>query len=221
MSYKGRGWNARELADAGLKNEDGEVALSELMGDEEFMEWRKRGDEINLRAKAHQWEIGQWIVQGEDMKEIAGEAVDQRFKHSIYAAAADTTGYTINTIKGFAHVVRNVPEDIRDEFPLVSFAHLKLIAIFHSDPQKQRDLLSEMLIGDLKVGQARDMIRQRFGPPKERKSKADRHAERIIAHCNHVLSELENFNPETVTPHLRAAVLRSAEKTRKTLDLSG
>lgn len=109
-------------------DEDGNLLeMSEWIGDEAFMEWREQGDTINLKAKDHQWELGRWIVVGETMKEIAGEVVDQRFKHSVYAAAADITGYSINSIKGFASVVRNVSEEIRDEFPLLSFAHLKLV----------------------------------------------------------------------------------------------
>jgi hypothetical protein len=197
--------------------EDGELLeLPELIGDEAFMEWRKSGDAINLKAKDHQRELGRWIVQGEEMKAIAGEAVDQRFKHSVYAAAADITGYTINTIKGFATVARNVSDEIMDQFPL-SFAHFKLVTKFSHDPDKQRDLLSEILIGDLKVGQAREMIRHRTDGPKAKKSKADKQAERIIAHCAHILAELENYDLAAATPKLQEAVVRKTEETRAAL----
>jgi hypothetical protein len=217
MSYKGRGWNAQELAEAGLKTEDGEPELEEWIGDDAFMDWRKQGDEINLKAKDHQWELGRWVVTGEDMKQIAGEVADQRFKHSVYAAAADITGYTINSIKSFATVVRNVPEEIKDDFPTLSFAHLKLVAKFDQEPNKQRDLLTEMLIGDLKVAQARERIRFLTDGPKAVKSKADRHTEEIIAHLNHVLARLENYDLEKARPKLQEAVLRKVEETRKAL----
>src|ERR1700730_1348958 len=216
----GRGWNKHELAAAGRKTEDDEdnSILPELIGAEEFMAWREQGGAINLKAKDHQRELGRWIVVGEDMKAIANEVVDQRFKHSVYAAAADITGYTINTIKSFAHVARNVPEEIVDEFPMLSFAHLKLVSKYSNDPDRQRNLLSEMQIGDLKVSQAREMIRFKDGEIRERKSKADRHASRVIAHCNHVLAELENYNLRTATPKVQEAVLLKAEKTRKALE---
>jgi hypothetical protein len=199
-------------------DEDGNLLeLPEWIGDEAFMEWRKQGDAINLKAKDHQWELGRWIVSGETMKEIAGEVVDQRFKHSVYAAAADITGYSINSIKGFASVVRNVPEEIRDEFPLLSFAHLKLVAKYHENPDRQRNLLSEMLIGDLKVGQARERLRFLDGEIKERKSKADKHASRIISHLNHVLVELENFKLSTASLKAQEDVLEKVQETRRAL----
>jgi len=215
----GRGWNKQELADAGRKTEDDEdfSILPELIGAEAFMDWRKQGDAINLKAKDHQRELGRWIVVGEEMKEIAGEAVDQRFKHSVYAAAADITGYSINTIKSFAHVARNVPEDIMDGLPTLGFAHFKLVAKYDSDRQLAR--LSEMLIGDLKVSQAREKMQFLDGVIKERKSKADRHASRIIAHLNHVLKELAaDVDLRTATPKVQEAVLRKAKETRKALE---
>src|SRR6267378_1893107 len=105
---RARGWNKQNLAatdrlaaagrrmgfevdvDHGLRpgEQDFSFCLPELIGAEEFMAWREQGDAINLKAKDHQRELGQWIVVGEDMKAIAGEVADQRFKHSVYAAAA-------------------------------------------------------------------------------------------------------------------------------------
>jgi hypothetical protein len=199
-------------------DEDGNLLeMPELIGVEAFIEWRRQGDAINLKAKDHQWELGRWIVTGETMKEIAGEVVDQRFKHSVYAAAADITGYSINSIKGFASVVRNVSEEIRDEFPLLSFAHLKLVQKYHADPDRQRNLLSEMLMGDLKVSQARERVRHLDGEIKERKSKADRHACRVLAHLKHVLAELEDFNLTTASLKVQEDVLRKVQETRRAL----
>lgn len=207
------------MAAAGRRTEDDEddSLFPELIGAEAFMDWRKQGDAINLSAKDHQWELGEWVKIGEDMKAIAGEVVDQRFKHSVYAAAADITGYTINTVKSFANVVRNVPEDIKNEFPLLSFAHLKLVAKFHHDPDKQRNLLTEMQIGDLKVAQARERIRFLTDGPRAKKSKADKHAERIIAHLKHVLMEVKNCDLQNATTKLQETVMRKAGETRKAL----
>jgi hypothetical protein len=198
-------------------DEDGNLEMPELIGDEAFMEWRERGDVINLKAKDHQWELGSWIVEGETMKEIAGEVVDQRFKHSVYAAAADITGYSINSIKGFANVVRNIPEQIRDEFPTLSIAHLKLVAKYHGDPEKQRNRLSEMLMGDLKVSQARERLRLLDNEIRKPKSKPDRHASRVISHLDHVLAELENLNLMAATSTVQGDVLKKVQETRRVL----
>jgi hypothetical protein len=217
MSLRKRGWNAQELADAGLRTEDGEPELRELIGEDDFMTWRDQLDAINLKGKEHQRELGRCIVAGEDMKAIAGEVVDQRFKHSVYAAAAEITGYTINTIKGFATVARNVSEEMMNDFPTLSFAHLKLVAKFSQEPDRQRTLLTEMVIGNYKVGHAREVIRLKTEGPTVAKSKADKHAERIIAHCSHLLRELGNYNLGIATPKLQEALLRKAEETSRVL----
>jgi hypothetical protein len=218
--YRKPRYTDNELAEIRAENraENGDPELRELIGEEEFMKWRDHGDEINLKAKDHQWELGQWIVEGEMMKEAAGITVDQSFKHSVYAAAASITGYSIHSIKGFASVVRNVPEEIKNEYPTLSFGHFKAVAKYNQDHDKQRARLTEMAIGDLTVTRARDRMLVLDGEIKVRKSKADRRATTLIAHLNHVLRELEDNNDlDKASPKLQEMVDRKVLETMRAL----
>src|SRR6266851_4611729 len=97
-------WNKQELAAAGRRTEDDEddSILPELVSEEEFMNWREQGKRIVIGETDRQWELGRWIVFGEDLKELAGIARDQRFRNAVYKAAADITGYSVKTVKQLA-----------------------------------------------------------------------------------------------------------------------
>src|SRR5215469_13933201 len=169
--FYNRGMNKEELASAGRRTEDDEdnSIMPELISEEDFMNWREEGKRIVIGETDRQWELGRWIVAGEDLKEIAGVTRDQRFKNAVYKSAADITGYSVKTIKQLAYVVRNVPEELKDEFKGVTFAHLKLVAKY--DRQKQREFLAQIQRSDLTVAEARDKVNFLAGEKSEKKSR--------------------------------------------------
>ena len=121
-------------------DEDGNlIGMPELVGEEVFVNWREQGKKIVVEECDRQWALGEWIVNGEQLKEMAEIAVSQRFKNAVYKSAADITGHSVKTIKTLAFVVRNVPAELKLEFK-VSFAHLKLVA--SCDLHQQRELLT-------------------------------------------------------------------------------
>lgn len=216
--YKGRGMNEEELRSAGRRTEDDEdySIMPELVSEEDFMKWREEGKKIVIGETERQWELGRWIVAGEDLKEIAEYTQDQRFKNAVYKAAADITGYSVKTIKQLAYVVRNVPEELKDEFKGVTFAHLKLVAKY--DEQRQREFLEQIQRSNLTVAEARDRVQFLAGEKSEKKSKADRTARRVTWHCNNLMKALESLRDrDAVTPYLYRQMIAMMEQTRKTL----
>lgn len=226
MSTKKRGWNAQEFADAGRKtedywedghgnetDEDGNIMLPEIVGEEWFMEWRKEGQEIAVEETERQWRLGVWVQKAEMMKEVAAETRDQRFKHAVYKAAAGILGISPRTAKGYAYVVRNVPEALKNEFA-VSFAHFKLVAPFASDIAKQRRYLAEMVASGLNVTESRERINFLEGPKVEDKSVADRKAARIGWHASKLTGLLDSGGlPSTGS----AALVFQLEDTRSAI----
>ena len=195
MSYKGRGWNETEIEEAGC-TEDGEPLPYEVIPEEEFMAWRERGKKIMTDEKERQWQLGCWVCEGEDMKEQAGEGgIDQRFRNSIYKAAAAITGHSINTLKAMANVVRNVPEEIKEEFP-VSFAHLKLVANRSYSDEQRRDYLAQIHRSNLNVTEARERIAFLTGQRTEKMSKERKRAKRFAYHASGLIDLLENGTGE-------------------------
>ena len=81
----------------------------ELIPEEAFDEWRTKGEKLAFDAAEHQWDLGDWINEGEWLKETAGITRNQYFKHGVYVAGADITGLSVATIKDYAYVARNVP----------------------------------------------------------------------------------------------------------------
>ena len=213
-----RGWNKQELADAGRRTEDDEdnSILCDYVGEELFMKWRERGMEIVVSERDRQWELGAWVVEGEDMKDAAALTSDQRFKNSVYKAAADITGHSVKTIKSLAYVVRNVPPAVKDEFR-VSFAHLKLVAKY--DLKEQRDYLREIEVGNLNVKEARDRVRFLAGERIDKTSVADRHAKRITWHCEKLTESIENPRLDEMSPFVRKTLLEKVNRLRKDLEL--
>ncbi len=210
-------WNKRELAAAGRRTEDDEddSILPELVTEEEFMNWREQGRRIVIGETNRQWELGRWIVFGEDLKELAGIARDQRFRNAVYKAAADITGYSIKTVKQLAYVVRNVPEEVKEEFKGVSFAHLKLVAKY--DVHRQREFLEQVQRSNLTVTEARDKVKFLAGEMSEKKSKVDRAAKRITWHCNKLLETLGSRGLSSATPHLYREMVAKMEQARSAL----
>lgn len=197
MMLRRRGWNKQEEADAGC-TEDGDPLPKEFISEEEFMNWREWGKEIVRDEADRQWRLGEWIVEGETMKEMAElGGVDQRFKNPVYKAAADITGYSVQTIKALANVVHRVPKEVKEEFK-VSFAHLKLVASL--DVEHQRKLLTEMERSNLTVKQGRDKVAFFKGARTKRKSKGDRQAARIAWHCKHLTKALESIKLSSASP---------------------
>lgn len=72
-------------------------------------------------------------------------------------------------------------------------------------------------MGDLRVSEARQRLRYLDGEIRERKSKADRHASRVLAHLKHVLAELEDFNLTTASLKVQEDVLKKVQETRRAL----
>ncbi|HEY2119587.1 MAG TPA: hypothetical protein VGH37_10425 [Candidatus Acidoferrum sp.] len=196
-------------------DEDGNLLESpEYIGEEEFMKWREFGVEIVKDEKNRQWALGQWIFEGENMKDMAWEMRDQRFKNSVYKAAADITGYSVQTVKALAYVVRNVPVEVKDEFN-VSFAHLKLVAKY--DQAKQRDYLGQIERGRLNVTEARERLKFLNGETADRMSAADRRAKRITWHCDKLIHALDDHNLEATSQLIRATLRPKIKDTRRVL----
>lgn len=199
-----------------LDGEDGDPVLPELIGDNAFAEWRREGEDLTRDAADHQWALGDWIVRGEELKEVAGITQDQRFKHAVYSAAANITGLSVYTIKDYAYVARNVASDDRE--PTLSFGHHKLVSALPRD--KQRELLQEMQLGNLTVGDARDRVKfvVNQGKPKPAtKTKAERMSERIIALCESLAELLGQYEGSTARPDLQSRCVESINKARRAL----
>ena len=216
--HKNRGMNEDELRSAGRRTEDDEdnSIMPELVSEEDFMKWREEGRTIVIGETDRQWALGRWIVAGEDLKEIAGYTQDQRFKNAVYKAAADITGYSVKTIKQLAYVVRNVPEELKEEFKGVTFAHLKLVAKYNE--QKQREFLEQIKRSNLTVTEARDRVKFLAGEKSEKRSRADRTAKRVTWHCNNLMKALETLRDrDAVSPYLYRQMIARMEQARKTL----
>jgi hypothetical protein len=162
--------------------------------------------------------LGDWIVRGEELKEIASITRDQRFKHAVYSAAADITGLSIQTIKDYAYVARNVPDGMR-RMETLDFGHHKLVAAL-SDEQ-QRDFLLEFESGHLSVGDARRRLRfvLNQGQPKpQTKDKADTGAERIIRLCDQLLESISRSHLTASTPAVYFTLMDTVTKTCEVLE---
>jgi hypothetical protein len=213
MRHHKRGWTKQDEAWEGC-TEDGEVKLPELIGEEAFNMWRDQGKELVVKDKDRQWALGEWIVEGEQMKEAAGLTVDQRFKNAVYKSAADITGYSVRTVKSLAYVVRNVRPEVKDRFK-VSFAHLKLVASLNGE--QQQELLEEMERSDLTVAQGRDKVRFVTGKLPAKTSAADRRARRVIWHCNLLVQVLEDPELGRTSPILYESLVATIANTREAL----
>lgn len=209
-------WHDR---DGAATDDDGNNLLTEIVSEEEFEAWRERGTELVRAAGMNQWAIGEWIVEGEDLKEMAGlMGADQQFKNSVYKAASAITGHSVQTIKSIAFVVRHTLE-LKDEFKELSFAHFKLVASPQIDLEKKRNLLGEMQRSKRNVMDSREMVRFQTGTVPEKRSRADKRALRLIAHCKHILAEMENYNLAAASPKLQEQVLDKVAATRLVLEL--
>jgi hypothetical protein len=191
----------------------------ELIPEEAFDEWRKKGEQLVFNASEHQWDLGDWIVEGEDLKEIAGMTRNQYFKNGVYVNGADITGLSVVTIKDYAYVSRNVPSEIRNK--TLSFGHHKLVAGL--DREQQVAFLSEMEVGHLTIGAARRRIRQVLygAKPKakpESKDKADVRAERIVELCEELLDLLFKGHLTASTPAVYFALTDTVTKVSEVLD---
>lgn len=185
-------------------DEDGNLLsddLPELIGEEDFAAWRERGKELVKGHLNHQWALGYWIVEGEELKELAGITVDQRFKNSVYKAAADITGYSIKTVKSLANVVRNIEEELKEEFRL-SFAHFKLVASPSISVDQKRELLSEMERSNLTVAEGRAKVgfRLNSSPKPKRDSAADRGVAKAMEYCDQLAKLLDNSDLSDASP---------------------
>jgi hypothetical protein len=191
---------------------------TELISDEAFDAWREEGEKLSFHASAHQWTLGDWIVQGEELKEIAGITRNQEFKHGVYSVAADITGLSVATIKDYAYVARNVPDDGRRNAKL-GFGHHKLIAGL---PEKlQLEFLSEMELGHLAVGAARRRIRfvLNQGQPRHKPNdKNDLQAERIIRLGEELIEALSHDHLTAKTPSVYFRLMDTVTKALEVLD---
>jgi hypothetical protein len=190
----------------------------EMITDEGFDAWREEGEKLSFNAAQHQWDLGDWVVRGEELKAMASTTRDQRFKHAVYSSAADITGLSIATIKDYAYVARNVPEDIRERATL-GFGHHKLVAGL---PRKQQlEFLSEMQLGHLTVGDARARIRfvLNQGQPKpQAEDKTDVGAERITRLCDQLLESLSRSHLTATNPAVYFALMDAVTKTCEVLE---
>jgi hypothetical protein len=198
--------------------QDGGYCDPELVSDEEYDSWRDRGEKLCFDAADHQWALGYWIVEGEDLWDLATAIRNRRFKHGVYMAAADITGLSVATIKDYAYVARNVPEEIRNK--TLSFGHHKLIAGL--EREQQLAFLSEMAVGHLTVGDARRRIqyvnRAKPKPKTESKDKADARAEQIIGLCEELLKLLSQGHITASTPAVYFALTDTVTKVSEVLD---
>jgi hypothetical protein len=189
----------------------------ELVSDEEYDAWLERGEKLGFDAAEHQWALGDWIVEGEDLWDLATAIRNRRFKHGVYMAAADITGFRVDTIKDYAYVARNVPEGTRVK--TLSFGHHKLIAAVPHEQQVK--FLAEMQSGGLNVGDARRRIKYLLSrakpepndkanvsaepkpkskPKLESKEEADARAEQIIRLCDQLIELLSQDHLAAATP---------------------
>src|SRR5205807_3256064 len=86
--------------------------------------WVEQGRALAKANAARQFEIGDWLLAGEE-----------RLKKKAYAEAQKIFRYERSTLKLFAHVARNVPALVRtNDLP---WEHHKLVARFKPEIQKQ------------------------------------------------------------------------------------
>jgi hypothetical protein len=223
------GWTAEDFRGEGRKtedtweddygnptDEDGHLLMQEVVGEEVFVNWRERGKQIAKDEKNRQWMLGQWIVEGEELKQLAGNPA---FKHSVYQAAAEITGHSVQTIKSLANVVRNVHEELKDEYQ-VSFAHLKLVANTRYTEAQQRDFLSQMERANLNVAESRARVQYLTNTRPERKPKADARVDRIIQRCRKLEEVLGSYDFNNTSPGVHEAFLLALMGTRHTIALA-
>jgi hypothetical protein len=196
----------------GPREEHGPEPL-ELVSDQAFLKWRDAGYALALDMAQHQFTIGYWIVEGEDLKEVAG---NPKGRHAIYSAASDITGLNVATVKDYAYVARHVPPSVR--VPTLAFGHHKLIAGL---PEvQQREWLSEMQLGKLSVREARRKMQHRAGkqdhkPEPELTSPADKRAMKIIQLCKPLVEVLSENTFDEVSPLVSRTMVESLEAVRK------
>jgi hypothetical protein len=212
----------------------------ELIRDEDFERWRAEGERLLIDAAEHQWALGDWIVRGEEFKEIASITRDQSFKHGIYSGAAEITGLSVDTIKDYAYVARNVPEEIRVK--TLAFGHHKLVAGLSEEEQRKQ--LELFKTGHLTVDDARRRIQylrdkgqlsskpakagadsrparlaKEPQPKSELDHKPDKRAQRIVKLCDQLLDSLsEDYIAAAATPAAHWTLTLTAARVREVLE---
>jgi hypothetical protein len=213
--------------------EDDGYFETEVVSDEEFDAWRERGEKLSFDAADHQWALGDWIVEGDELRGAASLTRSQCFKHGVYNFAADVTGLSVATIKDYAYVARSVPEEMRVK--TLSFGHHKLIAGL--EREQQLAFLSEMEVGHLTVGDARRRIkyllsrakpeskpndkanvRTEAKPKPKSKDEADGRAGELIRLCDQLIELLSQDHLAAATPAAYWTLMHAVATAREVLE---
>lgn len=215
--------------------EDGGYFETEVVSDEEFDAWRERGEKLSFDAADHQWALGDWIVEGDELRDAASLTRSQRFKHGVYNSAADVTGLSVPTIKDYAYVARSVPEEMRVK--TLSFGHHKLIAGLPREQQLK--FLDEMQAGRLNVGDARRRIKYLLSrakpeskpndkanvrteakpkPKSKSKDEADGRAGELIRLCEQLIELLSQDHLAAATPAAYWTLMHTVATAREVLE---
>ena len=133
----------------GLLTNHGKDGISVYGTTEDYYEWLNRGRTLCESHSDNQWNIGDWLIEGEcafDFKSVvgdlprhmligrghAGDDGEIEYKSikvpNFWKDAAAETGSAVNTLKVIVRVARAYPKDVR--FRQLSFTHHQIAAAY-------------------------------------------------------------------------------------------
>jgi hypothetical protein len=120
--------------------------------------WRNQGHSLAQADSNRQFEIGEWIIAGEE-----------RWQKKAYKEAATIfRAYGHNTLKQFASVARNVPAYIRI-YDSLRWGHYQIIARFPK-PEYQQELLAKAAECEWAVATFREYVNEKHPPVKKKRT---------------------------------------------------
>ena len=171
--------------------------------DNGFDKWRQLGRIISESGNRLQWDIGDWIVAGQD---TYGERRAYREAQSIF------TGYLPATLKDFAYVSRHVPSSVRTND--TSWAHHKQVARF-PNPDYQKQLLAEATKRKWSLAKFREYVQEKHPQQKKKELREKKQSTAVLqnpaAAVQSVVKKLDEYVNSTLclTPANKAIFFRS------------
>ena len=175
-------------------------------------EWLARGRELAQADSAGQFEIGDWLIAGEE-----------KWSRKAYAeASAIFNGYAKATLFTFASVARSVETLSRNKD--LSWNHHKVVARF--GPEKQRELLSRAAQEGLNISAFRKSVNKECPPRDNPEDEPDRPVKLVLTVPANTIERLARVamergdEVESTALYLIERALRLPDIWQKAEDLS-
>jgi hypothetical protein len=189
--------------------DDGVLGFEDDSDDTLYVDWKAKGAEYGRNHANAQWEIGDWLNAGFELRSIS-----DRDRHPIYGMAAEVTGLSIPTLRVYKHVAHCVNSNIRDYS--LSFSKHQMIASLSEEQQRQalsglQHKTDKMAREWLEMPATRVLLKldepkvnadqSKPKNPKPKSSAADiRNSRAMIRLCDQLLESLSEYRPVARTP---------------------